>query len=321
MPTTLRASTAPAQRPWYQRALAAAPTTRNAINAASDATNLRAQVRSARDAFVGRPRTVAEVRTQTAANWRAAARDAARGPSDVLDRRALAGRGVRTVRQVTSLVNLPQTAATAWRDVRQAVRTRSTADIATATGSSASLLNDSAQVSAHTPDLAPAGNRFAPSYRAARSAFLARAPAAPVGARRTAARVAADSLGTRTRQATRLRAISAARSAAPEAGERLLTVAATRAARAGRVAAVEVATGRLARVAGRFVPGVNVALAVADTATAYAALRDPQASVGRRVTSVVTALGSIAAATNIPVVSQVGAAVSTISSIAGAVFP
>jgi hypothetical protein len=38
------------------------------------------------------------------------------------------------------------------------------------------------------------------------------------------------------------------------------------------------------------------------------------------VTSGITALGSIAAATNIPVVSQVGAAVSTVSSVIGSFF-
>ncbi|MGV3622411.1 MAG: hypothetical protein ACO1OB_16455 [Archangium sp.] len=80
-------------------------------------------------------------------------------------------------------------------------------------------------------------------------------------------------------------------------------------------------TGRIAaRTAGRFVPGANVAIAALDINEARRALQDPNAGVGRRTTAVITALGSAAAATNIPIVSQVGAAVSVISSAIGAWF-
>lgn len=80
-------------------------------------------------------------------------------------------------------------------------------------------------------------------------------------------------------------------------------------------------TGRVAaRTAGRFVPGANVAIAALDINEARRALQDPNAGVGRRTTAVITALGSAAAASNIPVVSQVGAAISTISSAIGAWF-
>lgn len=105
---------------------------------------------------------------------------------------------------------------------------------------------------------------------------------------------------------------AAARALLQEGGE-----AAARAA-TGSVARSAVATG--ARAAGRFVPGVNVAIAALDTASAAAALRDPNASTGRRITSVVTAAGSVAAATNIFGVSQVGAAVSGVSSFFGSFF-
>jgi hypothetical protein len=94
------------------------------------------------------------------------------------------------------------------------------------------------------------------------------------------------------------------------------------AARTG-LGAAKVATktaGPLARMAGRFAPGANVAMAALDTANAVATFRDPKASTAAKITSGITALGSIAAATNIPVVSQVGAAVSTVSTIAGAVI-
>lgn len=77
----------------------------------------------------------------------------------------------------------------------------------------------------------------------------------------------------------------------------------------------------LGKAGGRFVPGVNVAIAGADAAAFYATMRDPKASVGKKVTAGITAAGSALAATNIPVVSQVGGAVSTVSSIVGAVGP
>jgi len=75
-----------------------------------------------------------------------------------------------------------------------------------------------------------------------------------------------------------------------------------------------------AKAAGRFVPGANVAIAALDTATAAATLADPNASTGAKVTSCITAVGSIVAATNIPVVSQIGAAVSAVSSFIGSFF-
>lgn len=77
--------------------------------------------------------------------------------------------------------------------------------------------------------------------------------------------------------------------------------------------------GTAARLAGRFAPGLNIAMAGVDTAIAARTLSDPKASVASKVTSGITAAGSIVAATNIPIVSQVGAAVSAGSSIAGAV--
>ncbi|NMO22148.1 hypothetical protein HPC49_36590 [Pyxidicoccus fallax] len=85
-------------------------------------------------------------------------------------------------------------------------------------------------------------------------------------------------------------------------------------------AGAKAAAGTAAKTLGRFAPGVNVAIAAVDVANAGATLMDKNASTGKKVTSVITAVGSVAAATNIPIVSQVGAAVSTVSSIVGAFF-
>jgi hypothetical protein len=78
--------------------------------------------------------------------------------------------------------------------------------------------------------------------------------------------------------------------------------------------------GTLAKLAGRFAPGVNIALAGLDVATAVATWANPKASIAAKVTSGISALGSIAAATNIPIVSQVGAAVSVAATVTGAVI-
>jgi hypothetical protein len=75
--------------------------------------------------------------------------------------------------------------------------------------------------------------------------------------------------------------------------------------------------GPLGKAAGRFVPGLNIAMASTDVASAAKTIADPKASVGQKLTSGITAAGSLAAATNIPVVSQIGAAVSTAASVLG----
>jgi hypothetical protein len=75
-----------------------------------------------------------------------------------------------------------------------------------------------------------------------------------------------------------------------------------------------------ARVAGRFVPGANVAIAALDTAQAARTLADPSASTGKKVGDSITAGGSVLAATNIPVLSQIGAGVSILSSLATGYF-
>jgi hypothetical protein len=61
-----------------------------------------------------------------------------------------------------------------------------------------------------------------------------------------------------------------------------------------------------------------VGIAALDVGIAIKTITDPKASIAAKVTSGITALGSVAAATNIPIVSQVGAAVSIASTAVGA---
>lgn len=103
---------------------------------------------------------------------------------------------------------------------------------------------------------------------------------------------------------------AAAKAVLKEGGE----VAAKAAAEAVGKSALKTA----AKAGGRFIPGLNVGIAALDSAAAAATLADPKASAGKKGASLVTAAGSIVAATNIPVVSQVGAAVSAAASFVGA---
>jgi hypothetical protein len=113
---------------------------------------------------------------------------------------------------------------------------------------------------------------------------------------------------------------AAAGTASRAAGKATLEAAGKAAGEAAIHAGAEVATKGFAKAAARFAPGANIAMAAIDTAVAVSTIRDPKASNGAKITAGITALGSIAAATNIPVVSQIGAGVSIVSSLVGGFF-
>jgi hypothetical protein len=75
-----------------------------------------------------------------------------------------------------------------------------------------------------------------------------------------------------------------------------------------------------ARSAARFVPGLNVAAAIADGVWATTVLRDKDASLGKKVTAGICAAASAVSASNIPIVSQIGAGISSAALIAHAFF-
>jgi len=83
-------------------------------------------------------------------------------------------------------------------------------------------------------------------------------------------------------------------------------------------AAFEKVAGAAGKAAGRFVPGLNIGIAAADTAVAANTISNPKASLGDKITSGITAGGSIVSATEIPIVSQIGAGVSLASTAVGA---
>ncbi|WNG14165.1 hypothetical protein F0U63_05440 [Cystobacter fuscus] len=109
-------------------------------------------------------------------------------------------------------------------------------------------------------------------------------------------------------------AMAGSASSAMAAGQGVLSGA------AGMADMLKGGTGALAKAAGRFAPGLNIAVAGMDIANAAKTFKDPNATMGQKVTAGITAGGSALAATNIPVLSQVGAAVSTAASLAGPVI-
>ncbi|MCP4503542.1 MAG: hypothetical protein GY822_26725 [Deltaproteobacteria bacterium] len=76
----------------------------------------------------------------------------------------------------------------------------------------------------------------------------------------------------------------------------------------------------VAKTFGRFAPGVAVGIAGLDTIAMNSTLSDPNASKGKKLTSMITAGGSWLAATSIPFVAQGGAIVSGVSAFAGTFF-
>lgn len=96
--------------------------------------------------------------------------------------------------------------------------------------------------------------------------------------------------------------------------------AGTGVARAGINGAAHAGASGLGKAAARFAPGLNVAIAAMDTANFASTMMDDKASTGKKIFSGLTAAGSIASATNIPIVSQIGAGVSALSGLAGSFF-
>ena len=104
------------------------------------------------------------------------------------------------------------------------------------------------------------------------------------------------------------------------AGREALEAASRAAGQATIAAGMKAAVGTTARSLARFAPGVNVALAVLDTAQMHATMNDPKASDGKKLASLVTAAGVWVSATNVPLVSQCGALVSMVSAFVGALI-
>ncbi|MFA5505777.1 MAG: hypothetical protein WC314_22950 [Vulcanimicrobiota bacterium] len=252
------------------------------------------------------------------------------------------GQGARGLGSVAGLagsaIALPGGISSAVDSIKKAWQSGEGGDIARASGDSTSALSTGTRLVKHgleTYSLGAKGVAGHLARRAGSQAFRQAAPKASKTVVKAAAKTAAKQALAEAGDKAARRGVTAAATAAAKGSGTLAKgagVAGRTAAKtvlkeggeaAAKAAGKAVAKGALksgAKAAGRFVPGLNVAIAGLDTATAAATLADPKASTGKKVTSVVTAAGSIVAATNIPVVSQVGAAVSTVSSFIGSFF-
>ncbi len=207
-----------------------------------------------------------------------------------------------------SAASLPGAVSTAATDISRAVQTGSTQDINQAVQSTAGAGTSAVNTVAGGLEAVRTGSIYGSAYNAARQA----------GGTGRVARAAANTataaaLQNTSRQVARNAARSAA-TAAANTGNRTAQRALGRAVgNAAGTAARRAAGSTLARTAGRFAPGLNVAIAGLDAAQAVAIQADPNSSTARRAAAWVTAGASAAAATNIPVVSQIGAGVSAVS--------
>jgi hypothetical protein len=228
-----------------------------------------------------------------------------------------ASRAAGVAGTAASVAQLPGAAYTAIRDARNFTQNATLENGITAAGSGASAVSTAANAAKGAIETRNMVSNFRGIRDAAARTMAENAPdAARSVVNRVAGETAQQVLDGASRQVTR-------GVAARAAGEGL-EAAARAGASAARAAAPHVLAETAGRAASRFVPGLNVAIAAADTAAFGAevanAVRSGDANWGKLATSGVTALGSVAAATNIPVVSQVGAAVSTVSSFVGSFF-
>jgi hypothetical protein len=301
-------------------------------------TGARDSLKSARDQRADLRAPGASFKGTWKQNWSNAA-----NPQVKLDKAAALKQGSKALGLVDNARRLPGQISTAVQDARQGFRQGATAEerdkaigsVATATKTTLNTAKSAVELGR---DATKVGSTYRQASKGFKSAIDDAGLKATKGAQRTAAwsatkaaltegarttdiknatREAVNKLGGGTRQGVKDVITSGTKTATTKAANRALTQGATRAA---EKAVATTAAKTAAKAAGRFVPGANIAIAAADAANAYATLKDKNASTTKKVTSVITAVGSAAAATNIPVVSQVGAAVSTVSSFVGGLF-
>jgi hypothetical protein len=252
------------------------------------------------------------------------------------------GSGARGFGSVTGLagaaIALPGGISDAAAAIEKARQTGSRSDVAQASALTTTAGSTGARLAKHGLETSAIGSKIVAGHlarRAGSAAFRQAVPGASKAVVKAAAKQAAKEALKETTAKLARRGVEAAAKTAAKNSSTLAKGAgvvgkavAKKVLREGGEAAAKAAGKAVARgalkaggkAAGRFVPGLNIAIAGLDTATAVATLADPKASTGKKVTSCITAAGSIVAATNIPVVSQIGAAVSTVSSFIGSFF-
>ncbi|MBI5549392.1 MAG: hypothetical protein HY901_36360 [Deltaproteobacteria bacterium] len=245
-------------------------------------------------------------------------------------------KGLAVAGLVTGAIDLPGRISTTAKDLRDAMRDGGTQAWNKVGGDVAGVGRSALYVAYGSLEVARDTQKLTAAYKAASSAFSAAAPEAMKSVVRSAAtKAAVATIQGRSLADAAHYVTQAATTAAKETGSiaKAVTASANRAAaraalhtggkaaaEAGLEAGARSATSSIARAAGRFAPGLNVAIAALDTASALSTLRDASASTGKKICSCMTAAGSTVSATNIPIASQLGAAVSIASGVVGGYF-
>lgn len=220
------------------------------------------------------------------------------------------------------LWGVPSAAMRAANDVNRALHSRNSADVAQAAESVGGAATTAAQAATDSAKAASTAVQYAASRRAAAAAIRTAEPTVSKSAARAASRAIAESVTTSAARGATQRGMTMAATKAADGALRASSPGLAGAARrtvmrsagnAAAKAAGNTAAKTLGKAAARFAPGVNVAIAAYDSAVMVKDLRDPKASMTKKIASVVTAAGSGVAATNVPIVSQVGAGVALIS--------
>lgn len=205
-----------------------------------------------------------------------------------------------------SLKYVASDVATASKDISQAVKTGKKEDLRTAVKSSSAAVSNTAWTSKMV--LVPTAQKIA-QHLAVRK--VATAAAKKVGGKIIAEAAGRAAAKAAVKGAGKTAAVKFAIKAAAKTGAKRAVYRSV--GRAAGKAAAKAAVKSGAKGVGRFVPGLNIAIAVADTAQATAIQCNPNASTAKKVAGWATAGLSIAAASNVPVVSQVAAGASLVT--------
>lgn len=222
------------------------------------------------------------------------------------------GRAASQGKAGLGILGVPSAALRAAHDVKRALSTGNSGDVAQAAESVGGAATTAAQAATDGAKAASTAVQYSASKRAAKAAIQAADPSVTRAAASAASKAIAEKVTEKAAAGASNRVISRAATAA--GNEVVSNPAVMRAAgRAAAKSAGNATVKSLGKAAARFAPGVNVAIAAYDAGVMAKDLADPKASTTRKVASVITAVGSGAAATNIPVVSQIGAGVALVS--------
>lgn len=227
------------------------------------------------------------------------------------------------------ITTLPWVAEHALDDTQRALKTGSRKDITHAADADLMVAGRVVGVAMNAVEVAPQVQAGRAAYATALDTFRAAAPMASPHIGRAVARaavvssffeqsrpVASSSGRASARAAACPRSLKTKPKGSRAAARRLFDKAAAKACRAAGTTA-RLVSSQTARSVGRFVPGLNYAIAAVDVGLMFARLASPSASWWKKGAAIVMAVGSVIAAANVPGISQAGAGLAALAAVAG----